>query len=99
MRVNVTHGTTRAEAKKKLRRLLSNLAEKHADVVSNVEERWEQDQLQFGFRARGIAAKGTVDVTDDEVIVEGRLPLLVRPFESRIKSAIEREAKSLFRKA
>lgn len=98
MRLTVPHGTTRSEAKKKIRRLLSNLAEKHADMVSDVDEKWEKDLLSFGFRARGMKATGTLEVTDDEVIVEGRLPLLARPFEGRIKSAIEREAKNLFRK-
>lgn len=98
MRVTVPHGTSREEARRKVRGLLGNLANKHADVISDVEEQWDEDQLHFGFRARGVKAQGTLEVTDDEVIVEGRVPLLAKPFESRIKSAIERETRSLFRK-
>lgn len=98
MRVTVPHGTTRQQARTKVRRLLNNLAEKHAGLVSDIEQSWDEDLLHFGFRARGVKAQGVLEVTDDEVIVEGHLPLLARPFESRIKSAIEQEARNLFRK-
>ena len=46
--------------------------------------------------ARGFKANGTVDVTDHEVIIDGKLPLLARPFEPRIRSTIEREANAMF---
>lgn len=98
MKLNVPHHTTRAEAKKKVRNLLSNLAEEHSDVVSDVEESWSKDRLDFGFRARGFKAKGNLEVTDDEIVLEGKLPLLAKPFEPKIKSVIEREAKKIFRR-
>ncbi len=99
MRVRVPHNTTKSEAKKKVKNLLKNLERNYSDTVSDVEEYWEQDRLIFGFRARGLKARGTLDVTEDEVVVEGKLPLLAMPFERRIKSVIEREARSLFRTA
>jgi hypothetical protein len=99
MKLKIEHNTTKAEAKKKVKGLLKGLAKRHSDVVSDVQETWDGDLLDFGFRARGMKAQGTMEVTEDEVVVEGRLPLLARPFESRIKSAIEKEARSLFRKA
>jgi putative polyhydroxyalkanoic acid system protein len=99
MKLTIAHNTTKTDAKKRLKGLLKGLAKRHSDVVSEVEERWDGDLLDFGFRARGMKAQGTMKVTEDEVVVEGRLPLLARPFESRIKSAIEKEARSLFRKA
>lgn len=97
MKINLPHNTTKTEAKKKLKHLFTNLADKHAAVVSDVEENWTKDRLDFGFRAKGLKATGTVDITDDEVILEGKLPLLAKPFEPKIKSVIEKEAKKLFR--
>ena len=44
-------------------------------------------------------ADGTVEVTDSEVIIDGKLPLLAKPFEPRIKNQIEREAAAMFRTA
>jgi hypothetical protein len=37
-----------------------------------------------------------VEITDSEVILDGKLPLIAKPFESRIKSTIEHEAATMF---
>jgi hypothetical protein len=37
-----------------------------------------------------------VAITDTEVIIDGKLPLIAKPFEPRIKSTVEREAAAMF---
>ena len=53
-------------------------------------------QSFFRSSAKGFKGSGTVEVTDSEIIIDGKLPLIARPFEPRVKSTIEREAASLF---
>jgi len=50
----------------------------------------------FAGSAKGFKANGTVEITDSEVIIDGKLPLMAKPFEPRIKSTIEREAEAMF---
>jgi len=99
MKIELPHHTTPAQAKKKLTNLLTKLKSKHEDLISDLDQRWEGDKLVFGFKAKGMSAKGHIEITDDAVLLDGKLPLLARPFESKIKKLIESEAKSLFKKA
>ena len=46
--------------------------------------------------AKGFVASGTLEITEIEIILDGKLPLIARPFEPRIKNTIEREAAAMF---
>jgi len=99
MKVNIPHHTTRNKARKKVDRLLVELTDSMGSIISDLDQYWEDDVLVFSFRAKGLKARGTLEVTEDEIILDGKLPLMAMPFESRIRSAIEREAHSLFKMA
>ena len=99
MKVTVPHHTTRSKARKKVDRLLVELQESMGHMITDLAQYWEDDLLIFDFKAKGLKARGTLEVTDDEIILDGRLPLLAMPFESRIKSEIEPEARSIFKRA
>ena len=78
-------------AKDTLGDLIPSLIQQYGDRLSKPSAVWSGDVLDFSFEARGFAIKGTLRVTDDEVILDARLPLLARPFEGTIRSAVERE--------
>ena len=71
--------------------LLPKFLEQAGDNASNVEGQWNGNVLHFAFRTRGMNIKGTFLVTDDEIIIESRLPFMARPFEGRIRSAINEQ--------
>ncbi len=97
MRINVPHRTDRNTAKQKVETRLHQLLATYGHYLSDIDHHWEGDTLVFAGKAKGMKANGTVDVTDSEVIIDGKLPLLAKPFEPRIKSTIEREAEAMFR--
>ena len=45
----------------------------------------------FTFRTRGMNIKCTFLETDDEMVIESKLPFMARPFEGRVWSAIEQQ--------
>jgi hypothetical protein len=96
MHIAVPHRTDRETAKQRIQQRLGQLLSQYQHYLSNHESHWEGDTLHFSGAARGFKANGTVDVTDTEVIVDGKLPLIAKPFEPRIKSTIEREANAMF---
>src|SRR5881227_2390470 len=96
MRVSVPHNTDRGTARRKVDARLQQLLAQYSSYLNGVDQRWEGDRLVFSGSARGFKANGTVEITDSEVIVDGKLPLIAKPFESRIKSTIEREAATMF---
>lgn len=96
MRVTVPHHTTKEEARKKIDRRLGDLLSQYGHYLSESQTSWSGDRLDFSGKAKGFSASGTVEITDTEVVIEGKLPLIAKPFEPRIRHTIEREAESMF---
>ncbi len=99
MRIEVPHKTTRDKARKIVEQRLRNLESQYGHYASDIDHQWQGDTLHFGFKAKGFHGKGTVEITESDVIIDGKLPLIAKPFESRIRSTVEREAESMFRTA
>jgi len=99
MRISIPHHTTKEEARKIVDRRLGELLGQFGHYLSESQTNWDGDRLDFNGKARGFNVNGSLEITDSEVIVDGKLPLLAKPFESRIKSTVEREAESMFRMA
>jgi putative polyhydroxyalkanoate system protein len=96
MRIAVPHNTDKQTARQKIDDRLKDLLVTYGHYLSEVEQRWEGDRLVFAGKTKGMKANGSVEVTDNEIIIDGKVPLLARPFEPRIKNTIEREAAAMF---
>lgn len=96
MHIVIPHHTTRTSARAKIEARLTDLLSQHGHYLTDITQHWEGDRLVFSGTAKGFKASGSVEVTDTEVILDGKLPLIARPFESRIKSTIEHEAAEMF---
>jgi len=97
MRIAVPHNTSKAAARKRVEERLGQLLGQFGDRAEDVTHEWSGDTLRFRGKARGLTVEGTLEVTDAAVIIDGKLPLIAKPFESRIRQAVEREAEQIFR--
>ena len=96
MRVTVPHHTDKETARRKITERIAHLFGQYGHYLNESSHQWDGDRLVFAGTAKGFKANGTVEVTDSEVIIEGKLPLIAKPFEPRIKSTIEKEAAAMF---
>jgi len=96
MRIVIPHQTDKATARGKIEARLEELLGQHGHYLTDINQHWEGDRLVFSGTAKGFKANGSVEITDSEVILDGKLPLIAKPFESRIKSTLEREAATMF---
>jgi hypothetical protein len=96
MRVIVPHHTTKEDARRKIDHRLGELMGQYGHYLSESQSTWSGDRLDFSGKAKGFSAGGSVEITDTEVIIDGKLPLIAKPFESRIKHTIEQEAATMF---
>ena len=96
MRVAVPHHTTKDMARSRVEQKVGQLLGQFGDKADELEHQWSGDTLTFSGKARGMSVRGTLEVTDAEVIVDGKLPFLAKPFEGRIREALERELAALF---
>jgi len=96
MRIVIPHHTDKAKARITIEARLEELLGQHGHYLSEINQHWEGDRLVFSGTAKGFKANGSVEITDSEVILDGKLPLIAKPFESRIKSTVAREAETMF---
>ena len=97
MRIAVPHHTTRENARRIVEQKLGDLMKSYGSYADHSEHSWSGDTLSFKGKARGFTVEGKVEVTDSEVILDGKLPLLAKPFEPRIRHTVEQEAAKIFK--
>lgn len=96
MRITVPHGTTKDRARDIIEKKIDTLLGNYAQQAEQAEHEWSGDTLRFKGKARGFSVSGTVEITDNEVILDSKLPLLAKAFEGRIRQTVEGEAEKLF---
>jgi putative polyhydroxyalkanoate system protein len=99
MRIAVPHHTTKESAREKVERKLEDLVAQFGKHADEMQHAWAGDVLTFSGKAKGVKAGGTVEVNDQEVILDTKLPMIAKMFEPKIKAAIHKEAAVLFPKA
>lgn len=99
MHIAVPHNTTKDVARTKIEQRLGQLLAQFGGQADEMEHEWLGDQLRFKGKARGMAVEGTVEVTDSDIVIDGKLPMIARMFEGKIKQAVTREADEMFRLA
>ena len=90
------HNTTQQQARVILDAELPGLLTRFGNDVSNVVTSWRDSAMQFSFRARGFSFRGTLEVTDAQFILDVGVPLLVRPFQGRVETAIHEWVDDVF---
>jgi hypothetical protein len=96
MRIAVPHNMNREEARQRVDQRLMGLLGQFSHHAEEMEHEWQGDTLRFKGKAKGLKIQGTVEVTDAEMIVNAKLPLLAIAFEGRIREAVEKEAGTMF---
>ena len=99
MRIAVEHKTSKENAKSIVERKIHQLLAQFGDRAEDIAHEWNGDTLRFKGKSRGFTVEVTVEITNAAVVIDGKLPLLARPFESRIRQTVEREAEAMFRTA
>ena len=95
--VSIPHRLGREEARRRLKTGLTRAAAS-MPVLKVDEEKWDGDRMIFRVRALGQAAAGHVDVADDHVRVEVRLPWLLQRFAEVAQATIKNRGKLLLTK-
>jgi len=86
--VRVPHALSKDEARSRLERFVEVIEMKYADKVSDLNQSWQGDTLNFRFKTYGIALDGEITVTDNELNLAGNLPFAAMMFKGKIESEI-----------
>lgn len=89
--IAVAHELGREEATRRLQDRFHNIKQRFGSQISDLEESWNGDSLQFGFRTFGLKISGLVESEPDEVKVSAVLPIAAMMFKGTIEQQIRDE--------
>ena len=97
MSLRIPHQLDRAEARSRIEGMIDSLREQYGDKITDINESWNGDTGAFSFKAMGMSLAGTLQVTDNEVAVDGDLPWAAKPFQGTIEATIRERTERLLR--
>jgi hypothetical protein len=97
MRIEHKHNKTKDEAYKIIDKFLGELKEKYKDNVQNYSKNWNysKDIMEFSLYVRGLEISGKIQLYDNLIVLEGKLPFLVRIYQEKIESMIRQKLKEI----
>jgi hypothetical protein len=88
LKISVAHSLDRQTAVERLKGFLDQVKAQYQDRLSNLEEEWDEFNGRFKFSAMGFSSEGTISVEEDEVRVDGKLPLAAMIIKGQIEETI-----------
>ena len=92
-RRSIPHNLGKAEATRRLQGGLGSLKTQFGDKIASVDESWREDRMAFRVGAMGQSIAGHLDVMDDQVVVEVRLPWLLAVLPTRLRISSKNKAR------
>lgn len=93
----IPHPLSNEDAKDRLQRFVESLESKFQDNVSDLQQSWEGDRLDFGFKTYGIKIAGNINVEDSRIAVDIDLPISAMMFKGKIESEIRKQLERLLK--
>ena len=94
-KLEVPHQIGQEQATVRLKGFLKQVRERYESQVSDLEESWNDNTLQFSFKAYNFDIGGNLSVQADTVSLKGNLPLAAFAFRRRIEQTIRDELEKL----
>lgn len=94
----IPHNLTQSAALTRIQKFLPELNVQHSDRIKDLEESWNGNTGVFIYKISGFKVSGTLQVSDNYVLINGELPFLASPFKGQIESTIKQQAKELLEK-
>ena len=91
MRIEHEHALTADESYKRISNLLSGLQSQYADKITNPTTSWNSDhtRMDFSMEIMGFRTSGQICLTDHMATLDGKIPLMARPFSGKIENMIK----------
>ena len=95
MHIKIPFKGSKSETITRIKHAIEEARPKIGEQATVHEERWDADTLHFDVSAQGQRISGTLQVGDNEMTLDAKLPLMMRLFEGRIQKEIEKQIAQL----
>ena len=96
--MKIPHSLSQDEAMDRIRQVLGNVQQRFAGQVSEVQQDWTNNEGTFSFSVMNMPVSGRLTVNNNDVALDGKLPLAASLFQGKIKSIIMEEASKVLAK-
>jgi Putative polyhydroxyalkanoic acid system protein (PHA_gran_rgn) len=95
LKLTIPHELGQEEAAIRLKGFLEKVKQRYQNQVSDLEEKWVENALDFAFKTYGFHIKGRMVVEPADVKFEGQIPFAAMMFKGKIEQTIRDEMKRL----
>ena len=88
MDILVKHSLATDEVKKRLQNLAVELKKQYGSQLKDYTEEWIGNKLKVNFKAMGFKLGGILEIFDDRVEMNGKVPLMLKSFEGQVRDTI-----------
>lgn len=85
MDIAVNHKLGIEEAKKRVLNLSEELKKDYGSQISNYTEAWSGNKVEVSFKAMGLKLSGVLEILENQVTMNGKVPIIAKMYESEIK--------------
>lgn len=94
IKIIVPHAHGQQHASDLLQGFMTQMKAQYKDQVSDLQETWQENRLDYSFRTFGLTVRGAVEVHEQQVSLNADLPFAAMMFkgkiEQEIRSSLER---------
>lgn len=91
LKMTVPHQLGQEEAATRLKGFLAKVKERYQNQVSDLQETWTDNKLDFAFKTYGFNIKGSMVVEAADVLFEGQIPFAAMMFKGKIEQGLRDE--------
>ncbi len=96
MRISLPHSHEKAEIRRRLEARNGEIVDYFPAGMADLETRWSgDDRMDFTIAVAGQRIGGAVDIGDDTVVIEVKLPLILSFLNGTIESSVRKEGARL----
>ncbi|MCE9552463.1 MAG: polyhydroxyalkanoic acid system family protein [Planctomycetes bacterium] len=88
IKINVPHAHGQQQASERLLGFMTQMKHQYKDQVSDLQETWEENRLNYSFRTFGMTVRGAVEVQEQHVSLHADLPFAAMMFKGKIEQEI-----------
>jgi len=93
--ITIPHSLPPDKALTRIQGLLTKLQREQKDTIDNVTEKWNGNEGEFSFSAKGFDLSGKIKVEENLISINGQLPFALSFFKSKISEVIKKVAGEL----
>ena len=93
--ITIPHELPAQEALTRIQGLLQKLQQEQKETIRDVSEKWNGNEGEFSFSAKGFDLSGRIRVEENFVSINGQLPFALSFFKGMISQVIKEKAGEL----